>query len=224
VKTLWQFIRIWWSWRAYSPAAFRNSLSPILIAIVHFIVFGAASILASHITTVGNQVLIASSPHCGPWYYETSGPQDPITLQSSVAYNAYVGASVEASIQYVQNCLSGAVSLPMCSQFTKQRLNWTSEEVFCPFEDLCLGPEKSSWSMATALLDSRNDFGINGRNEDRVSIRRNTTCSPITTAGFTKRGTTSLNYQSPNANASLGRPPLTILQPFMDLPSLLTVI
>jgi hypothetical protein len=146
VKTLWQFIRIWWSWRGYSLSAFRNSVTPILIAIVHLIIFGAASILASHITTVGNQVLVASSPYCGPWYYETSAPLAPMTLQSSVAFNAYAMASVEESIQYVQNCITGAVSLPMCSQFIQQRLNWTSEKIFCPF-DTCVSAQREAHGL-----------------------------------------------------------------------------
>jgi hypothetical protein len=61
---------------------------------------------------------------------------------------------------------------------------------------MCLGPINSSLYLDSRLIDSRDDLGINSRDEDRVQWRKNTTCIPITTTGYQKNGTSSIAYQS----------------------------
>lgn len=46
--------------------------------------------------------------------------------------------------------------------------------------------------MDAGLVDSRDDFGVNGRDDERISYRRTATCIPVTTQNFTKNGTSSL--------------------------------
>jgi hypothetical protein len=58
--------------------------------------------------------------------------------------------------------------------------------------------------MDTGLLDSREDLGINGGDKDRVKLKRTATCSPITTKGYMKSGTTSLDYRVFNRNNTFG--------------------
>jgi hypothetical protein len=58
--------------------------------------------------------------------------------------------------------------------------------------------------MATGLLDSREHFGINGQDKDRVQVRRSATCSPITTDGYMKSGTSSIAYHSFNNHSNAG--------------------
>jgi hypothetical protein len=163
INTLWQFTKI---------------------GVVHLLVFGAASILASHITTVGNEVLVAQNPNCGPWdpnFDRESAENQELT----VIYESYLKMGLEASREYVMTCIMEPQSLPECNAFKSLQINWTSTNVPFPFHGLCLGPANGSLYMDTGLIDSRDDLGINAQDRDRVQIRRNATCIPITTQGYT---------------------------------------
>jgi hypothetical protein len=46
--------------------------------------------------------------------------------------------------------------------------------------------------MDTGLLDSRDDFGVNGQNDERISYRRVSTSIPITAENFTTNGTSAV--------------------------------
>lgn len=166
-----------------------------MVGLLHILAFGAAGILAFHITTAGNQVLLASSPSCGPWYPILESLND-MNISLVVSFQAYLDLIATASEEYVQGCLAGSQTLPECSKYQQRQLNWTSAKVICPFGDLCLGPTNSSLQMATSLLDSRADLGINGRDEDRIQLKKIATCVPITPKGYTKNGTTTVVYQS----------------------------
>ncbi|KUJ19582.1 uncharacterized protein LY89DRAFT_495585 [Mollisia scopiformis] len=65
ISTIWMFARIGYAWHSRCPKSFQKSISLILIGTFHLLVFDAASILASHITTTDSEVLVASSPYCG---------------------------------------------------------------------------------------------------------------------------------------------------------------
>lgn len=42
------------------------------------------------------------------------------------------------------------------------------------------------------MIDSRADLGINSRDDNLIQWRRTATCSPITTDGYVKSGTSSI--------------------------------
>ncbi|KAE9372844.1 hypothetical protein N431DRAFT_467074 [Stipitochalara longipes BDJ] len=195
LNSLWQFSKIWWSWRSISSWRARKSLGLILVGVLHLLAFGAAGILAFHITTVGNQVLLASSSSCGPWY-PLLEPLTSMNISLVDDFQSYLGLIAASSEEYVQNCLSGPQASPECSKYQVSKLNWTSIKTHCPFGGLCLGPSNGSLQMATALLDSRTDLGINGRDEDRVQLKKTATCVPIAPDSYTHNGTTSINYDS----------------------------
>lgn len=215
VRTFWQLTNIWWYWRGLSAGSFRKSVQLVLICAFHFFAFATVGIASSYITTVGNQVLIATTSGCGPWKQAKSWVTEGTSIsQSDVAYSSYQLSSIQASRQYVQGCVRDSESLPECDHFQRLQLNWTSTKIPCPFQDMCLGPVNSSIIMDTNLLDSRDDFGINGRDEDRIKFKRTATCSPITTQGYTKSGTTLVNYQVFNANSSFGQIPVNYTAAF----------
>ncbi|KUJ17744.1 uncharacterized protein LY89DRAFT_747572 [Mollisia scopiformis] len=201
--TLWQFTRIGWAWRSRS-SSFRRSLTPVLIGALHVIAFGAASILSSHITTVGDQVLVAQSPLCGDWKVATAGTTlNSTTGREETAYDSYLRMTMAASQEYVQTCLSGS-ELPECNTFKQRQLYWTSANISCPFDNLCLGAENGSFYMDTGVLDSRDDFGINGRDKERIQFRKNTTCVPIKSDGYMVEGNSSIDFDGYFSSGSSG--------------------
>lgn len=181
-----------YAWRSRTSNGFRRSISLVSIAIIHLLAFGAASILASHITTANDEVLIAPSPYCGPWNQSYFSDFN----ERAILEDNYAATMMHSSSEYVQNCLKQSQLLPECNIFKSQKFDWISaRNATCPFGDLCLGPANSSLYLDTGLMDSRRDLGINSQNTDRVQWRKNATCIPITTKGYSKQGTTSINYR-----------------------------
>jgi hypothetical protein len=193
INSLWQLTKIWWSWRSGSSWRARPSFNLFFLGLLHLAAFGAAGILAFRITGAGNQVLIARSSNCGPWY-PIFAPLSDVPKAKMDAFQSYLDIIAVASEDYVQNCLADPRSLPECGKYQTRQLNWTSTKISCPFGELCLGPANSTLQMTTGLLDSRDDFGINSGNEDRVHLRKVATCIPITADGYTSNGTTTIYY------------------------------
>lgn len=195
INSLWQLSKIWWSWRSVSAWRPHKSFILIVLGLFHILAFGVAVILAFHITTVGNQVLIPPSSSCGPWY-PLLIPLNDINMILVSAFESYLGTIVVESEEYDQGWLAGQQSLPECSKFQTRQLNWTSTKALCPFGDLCLGPANGSLQMTTAFLDSRDGLGINRRHEDRVQLKKVATCIPINPDGYTRNSTTTIDYES----------------------------
>lgn len=196
VSTIWAFARIAYAWRHRSRKSFRNSVTLILIGALHLTAFGTASILASHVTTADGEVLIAPSPYCGFWKDYNS-----TLAEEGIFRYTYYQAATLSSHEYVQNCLAESQSLPECNLFKQLRLNWTATTSNpCPFGDLCLGPSNGTLYLDTGMIDSRRDLGINSRNEDRIQWRKNVSCVPITTKGYSKNGTSTVRYTDVHYN------------------------
>jgi hypothetical protein len=64
--------------RRQSIRSVRRSLSLILLGLLHLALFFVAGIFSSHIVSVDNQVLLASSPFCGPFPLEKSPTSPPL--------------------------------------------------------------------------------------------------------------------------------------------------
>lgn len=191
ISSIWILGWLAYAWRSRSPNSFWRSITLILLCVLHLLAFGAAGILASRMTTTDDEVLISKNPYCGRW--------DLNTTMGQVNIITYGTTTMQASGEYVQNCLAESQSLPECHIFKKVQLNWTSsEDAPCPFGDLCLGQPNSSLYMDTGLLDSRDDFGINSQHFDRVQWRKRATCMPITTSGYTQQGVSFIDYTYKN--------------------------
>jgi hypothetical protein len=192
VSSVWQLTRISWAWRQESSRSFRRSLGLILCGLLHLGVFFATGALVSYIVSVDNETLLAASPFCGS-FSSPGNIANSSNIGSVIAYAAYTKNSIVSSGAYVSNCLAQAQTLPECSSFKQPKLNWTSTKAPCPFGDgMCLGSDNGSLKLDTGLLDSRDDFGVNGQDDERVSYRRLSTCVPIITLNFTTNGTSSV--------------------------------
>lgn len=203
INSLWQFVKIWWSWRSASVWRAWTSLVLISLGLLHLLGFAAASILAFHMTTTGDQVLLASSSACGPWCPLTTTEEVEDEALSD-ACQSYFDSTVVASSNFVQNCLASAEFLPECDKYQRKQLNWTSTKVPCIYDGLCLGDSDGTLQMSTALLDSRDDFGINSRDDDRIQLKKIATCVPINPNNYTRHGNMTINYYNPNGGGIHG--------------------
>jgi hypothetical protein len=177
--------------------------------------FAAASTLSSHIVTVGNEVLLATSPSCGIWYEAGAGSgiaNEPEFVQL-VSNLLNQRNTLAFSNQYVQNCLSGSQSSPLCSTFKTSQLNWTfTTDAPCSFEDgMCLGAPNSSLQIDTGYIDSRDGLGINGDDAQRIQYRKTATCIPITTVPYFGSGNGTVNGIVAELNAAFYGPNNAIL-------------
>jgi hypothetical protein len=149
----------------------------IVLGLVHLSLFFVTGTLSSRIVIIGNEVLI-HGPNCGIWNADSGGPTD---LDEQFEYDLHGSKDAQSSWQYVQDCANQAQPAPECNTFKKLRISFNStENAPCPFsEEMCNGSLNSSVMFDTGLIDSRDDLGINGRDEDRVQYRRVMTCSPV---------------------------------------------
>ena len=181
IATAWRFASIGLAWRSLGIRSTRKSLVLTITGVCHLLAFGAAGLLSSHFTTVGNEVLLAQNPACGAY----------LSLNTTGAANqtgnieVYLKNSVQTSQQYVQNCLAEQATLPQCNRLKRSSLNWTSiSNVPCPFTGgICLGPVNSSLYFDSGLIDSREDLGVNGNDANRVQYRKTATCNPLAREG-----------------------------------------
>lgn len=183
--TVWRLSKIGWAWRKQGIKSRRKSLFLVLTGLFHLLAFGAAGVFSSHITTLGNEVLLAPSPSCGFWVDHATITNET-ELADNIAHGVFSKNSIRSSSQYVKDCLIQSETLPECRTLKQPKLNWTSAtDAPCPFQSgMCLGPENSSLYLDTGLIDSRDDLGINGQDYNRVQYRKISTCSPITTQDY----------------------------------------
>jgi hypothetical protein len=122
VSSVWQLMKISWAWRLESVRSTRRSLGLILLGLFHLGLFFGTGAFVPYIVSVDNEVLLASSPFCGP-LPPTGGVLNQSTIGSILAFDAYMKNSIALSGEYVTNCLAQNQTLPECNTFKKQKLN-----------------------------------------------------------------------------------------------------
>jgi hypothetical protein len=202
LATMWEVINIasvWSVWLSPRSRSFRKIVGLLILGFFHVVLFAAAGLLASRLTTLGNEVLVRS-PNCGQWTSDfIANSSDP--GRALYDYATHMTENADLSAQYFRDCLSGSQSSAEiessteCNVFKSSSISYnTTNNVPCPFSDeMCLGPINSSVKFDTGLLDSTNHFGINADKKYRVQLRKTMTCSPITTQGFVQNGSATLN-------------------------------
>lgn len=161
------------------------SLLPISISIM----FSVAGIASTRIASTGD-VLIRGG-NCGSYVSPNSSLIDEI--DSALDLYAQAGVNLALSNSYAQNCYCnplhpqiGQISSGVdCETFVRKSLNFTvAFDNECPFEQACSVPDQDIIRLDTGFLDSHHDFGQNQPPENRVLFRKVTTCSPLTSRGF----------------------------------------
>lgn len=123
------------------------------------------------------------------------------------AFDVKNANDTRTAVSYSQSCYSpkpGVANSISCNFFTKKKLNYSMAGVRCPFgaadrstaESICnLNGNKAAFQLTSGspkshwLLDSHDDFGINAPPKDRLKLRTQLTCSPLSQEGFTSTET-----------------------------------
>jgi hypothetical protein len=212
------------AWRKRAANISRRIL-PIAIAgfIVWFSFIPAGILVAEVASKDYDQVIVLGMPeNCGD--LETQLPIDAdqrsniteldIAVNSLLHYQTKKDRSdtkwarLYASTTYGNGSFGN--NAKMASPFASATLPYTSKSVPCPWtiSTRCLGPglvEGPAWQLDSGRLNSHQHLGINTKPEDRISVRKLSTCGVIDTEAFEVSSFTNI----PNTN--------TTLRPFIGL-------
>ena len=165
------FTSLGFRWYHLAPQALLRCLPLAILAIGSFVVFTIAGIFTSLVTQdMDNKMLIAGG-RCGA-YFITPGHVD---------YDIKLKRDQTDQDSYVRQCYGNETDALACSTFATPQIDWTVDtNASCPFASgMCIGGDTASISFDTGMMDSNDDFGINAVENDRIQIRRVTTCSPL---------------------------------------------
>lgn len=142
----------------------------------------AAGLFSTRAITANDEVL-ARGKKCG-WQGEFPEASD-LTASDIVGLNTANSLliatrySLSKSKAYARSCYGSDVDLSTsCSYYVQQKINSTIKyDAPCPVAvEACATP---AMSIESGIISSDQDLGINLRNQDKISLRKTTTCSPI---------------------------------------------
>lgn len=187
-----QFLKASWAWRAQRPRrlaprrlksrTFFISFPPLLV----FIGFTAAGIFVGDMTGsgYGSDNLKILPVNCG--HLE----MDSDTSEARSASTQRNSQNLQAAKVYMRECYQATTGSTACGVYPQKSLPFTEANVSCLFgkdtkgNSLCT--VDSALNLDTGLLDSNGFLGINAAPENRVLLRRSSTCSPINVFEFAK--------------------------------------
>jgi hypothetical protein len=158
-------MKLMWAWRKKTERPFLRSILLILLALLFTIATVAASVFSSLIVSTGTIDVLVSSPFCG-----------------RINTRPEVGRVYDMNVDHVAPVYAAACykngSLPsICDVFVQPNIPLKVTDVSCPFADDTWCDTKESVNVDSGLLDVGTTFGINLAPEDRVQVRKATTCS-----------------------------------------------
>lgn len=174
--TFWDAFSLWRTWRKSRHCTFRH-VAPIMIGgILFWACWQVAGIVSFYIwqSRVPDVGLI-HSPNCGYLVLNSSGDTLPfrsIGLSQTILAETWVSQCYTNSSQQ-----SGA-----CNLYPQQALGFKKiTGVACPFASpsICISTNSTPHQMDTGPINSHSDLGINAPPNERITYRKNTTCSPV---------------------------------------------
>lgn len=179
-----------WTWRHESPELLARTLPALVLSGLSFCLFTVAAGFSSSISSrVGNEVLLDGN-NCG--VVKRLG-QTATTSQSFL--NGFISQTFNNAANYAQECYSSNATGDFdCTNFIKDHLPGTmDDQASCPFQDGMCRSNKSNILFDSGYLDSREHFGMNTPDNQRIFFRTTMHCAPVTTEGFSKNVSTPVN-------------------------------
>ena len=171
-----------WAWKSQT-ASLRRSLPFAFFALLNIAVWLTAGIFSAKVAKTNSGGLARG--RCG--WVETDADKDFALWNQSdwntgdvlfvTSYHNY-----RNSLRYAQNCYAGGGSNTTlqrdCQVHAVPSISSTMKrDSPCPFEtSTCTGP---AFTIDSNLIDTRYHLGMNVKDEDRLQIRKVTSCSAI---------------------------------------------
>jgi len=192
-NALWQLARITARWRKTTHEHLTRSLSLVLLAGLHAVVFAACGIFVAKVSGTSDDVLLRSH-QCGTLDDTQPLPESDTSFNSFLSTFAIENENIRISSNYVASCFRNTSSTPAnCESYARKRPRWDlTEQATCPFTgDMCYSaPHMTTANLAvhldSSLINSDLDLGINAPTSERITIRKTLTCAPIKTEGFSR--------------------------------------
>jgi hypothetical protein len=155
----------------------RHQLIAPILLLLFALVFTSAFLVASNMTsyiasTTDTNVLLVPS-NCGGII------NNPNITAPELA--TYMSSKLGEAVQHQKICYNEQSILhTTCRDLPVDRLNYTMEDVECPFNgDICITNGSTPLRIDSGFINSNHHLGLNSRIEDSVDIRRIVTCSPL---------------------------------------------
>jgi hypothetical protein len=182
LSVFFQFARTALAWRSNTNNVIRRALPLLFIAIFHAAAFYAAGIFSSRVARTAGEVLIKSDI-CG-WPSEQSFKDyTQWSEEDKESADVFLTAMVQSfrySASYARSCYgTGSGSKPsICNIYSTRSIQSKIDRAApCPFtEGTCTN---MAIAIDSGLIDSHLHLGINAPAQDRVQLRKLTTCAPI---------------------------------------------
>ncbi|KAK2597555.1 hypothetical protein N8I77_012334 [Diaporthe amygdali] len=186
---LWTLSKLAWTWRRDSEQLLARTLPVSIFSGLCFCLFTIAAGFSSSISSrVGKEVLL-DGHDCGVVYggYTTN--------ETISALDAYGSQTINNALNYAQECYSrNPTGNTDCTNFIKDHLPGTMDkDAACPFQDGMCRNNQDNLLLDSGYFDSRESFGLNTPDSQRIFFRTTLHCAPVTTAGFSKNVSTPVN-------------------------------
>ena len=183
----WQLLMMMLGWNRYRLRAMQRSIVYFTVCLSVFVLWIVCGLYAPYIyTRTESEVLLKASPYCG-----SVTPVDVGMIENRHFFNKIMEDefnTVNAADTYVQRCYERNDTTNSCLTYPSQTLPFDlADEQVCPFGpdgSACVTENSTVVTLDTGYLDSNRHFGINAAAAERVRYRRQTTCSPLHSAGW----------------------------------------
>jgi len=199
------FLRMSWAWRRHERRKVWRSwtLLLVIVAIIISAVVTAAAIFSSQVTQTAGTAFLVRSPNCGLWQFSSDQPDQ------LVGWGIKTLNDTHSAQNYARTCYQGgAANSRLCDKYKVPEIKWdTDTKADCPFgAKTCSYNHSAPMSMDTGYLDSHEIFGLNAPPEERIVVRKKTTCSPL-----------RLRQWATVVNETLGNPSDPVIDPFVEV-------
>ncbi|ROW07011.1 hypothetical protein VPNG_06668 [Cytospora leucostoma] len=183
----WTVYQLAWTWRRDAKDVLARTLPALIFSAVSFCAFTVAGGFSSSISSgVGNEVLL-DGRHCGYVYARGTPIDDAATTKS------YEAKTIINVANHAQQCYSGnAPGVFDCTNFVRDHIGGTIDnQAACPFHDGICRSNDSNIRLDSGYIDSREDFGLNMPDDQRIFFRQVLHCAPLNTQGSARNSSTS---------------------------------
>ena len=182
ITGLWHSLQVNWFWRHKADTTFKRMLPLVALCFVNIAIFGVAGVFSSQVSSAaGNEVLV-SSPNCGYLNYMA----DNTTAYYNRWFAPYRTETTVLGASYARQCYQTNANSGSCRTFIRPNISTTLSTAACPFNDICMASGDMALVLDTGHIDSHFDLGLNAPPKDRLTVRKVTTCAPVTTVGYSR--------------------------------------